>query len=59
MNKRQYNFDEKAYFGLNCHYCGKQIKRIPCIMIPVNDNEEWVYFHNSCYKKFEKQESKL
>jgi len=55
---RKYNFENEANFGLTCHQCDKEIRRLPCKMITVNDAEDWVYFHNSCLKKFKNEQSK-
>jgi len=50
----EYNFNNEANFGLECEHCGKQIKRLPCKTITVKYGSitEWIYFHQSCYKKF-------
>jgi hypothetical protein len=55
---RKYDHSQMAHFGLNCNYCGKVIKTLPCPMCPVNDIEDWVYFHWRCYKKQLKHEIK-
>ena len=52
---RKYHFENEANFGLDCHGCGKEIKNLPCIMLGVEDLEEWVYFHKRCFKKFKKE----
>lgn len=52
MEKRNYHLETEANFGLDCEYCRKGIRRLPCKMICVEDAEDWVYFHQSCYKKF-------
>ena len=53
---REYNFDNEANFGFDCHRCGKEIKRLPCKMVTVNDVEDWVYFHMSCFKRFKHEQ---
>ena len=53
---REYDFNNEANFGLECHRCGKEIKRLPCKMVPVNDLEDWVYFHINCFKRFKHEQ---
>ena len=53
---REYDFSNEANFGLECHRCGKEIRRLPCKMVPVNDLEDWVYFHITCFKRFKHEQ---
>ena len=41
---------EEATFGLDCWFCEKQIKKIPCKMFMLKD-KDWHYAHNGCYEK--------
>ena len=55
---RKYNWNWQGNFGITCHYCNKEITRLPCPMLSVADLEEYVYFHKSCFNKFKKEEGK-
>lgn len=43
----QYHFDS----AIECEWCLKTIKRLPCICVQVDDVGDYAYFHYSCYTK--------
>ena len=64
MVNSKYNHLTVGNFGLDCDYCGKEIKQLPCKMVCVksgllDDVRDWAYFHNSCYKKQLKKERRF
>ena len=61
--KRKYRHKSWFYYAVECDYCMKVIKRLPCVCVEIKmqrgDVGDFAYFHKSCYKKQLKNDVKL